>query len=324
MMQQQHLRQMQQNEEDEDDWKREGGTVQEQLREHQQQQQLNGTGSRNRHAQEQQQMVDPVSDRHPYPLHQRGRGHLEDLSVQHRDVRVVEGRAQLPTIDMVEVGSGRNRSRRRRSRKGDADSPYFERIQMDESMYLGKNEGQSRRPSEIDDQRKYPHDLRIQIAQHETTMDDLERRLENECCLRLEVEEVLQIVTGTLNTERAQNERKIQLLENQVHEHTVREEKLLEKVRHLERDLQRIHSKKHEMMQQGSRIKENEDREQQDVTGMNASLLPRRERSESRLVSSQWQDEAMAVAYFSEPSSAVAEEQHRVRMAQSLSHFFGI
>ncbi|GBG25148.1 Pre-rRNA-processing protein IPI1 [Hondaea fermentalgiana] len=177
--------------------------------------------------------------------------------------------------------------------------------------------------------------------------DDLEKRLETEASHKLALERRLQAKSEAHANERTQLNNTITGLQEKIQERAAQENILEEKLRRLERELYRMHQRKHEIVQQVRRQEAEERAADQeasqriraqtaarggqdlaagaDATG-SSSALPARasdaRTSVNRHSRQQNQDEAMAVAYFSQPSSALAEEQNRFRMAESLGHFF--
>lgn len=124
------------------------------------------------------------------------------------------------------------------------------------------------------------------------------------------------------------------------------EEKLSERLRRLERELYRVHKKRHEMISESRRQdpqkRIDEDNIQtgrmQPTASHSVTILSGAEkdhngqhelRSETSILTSTAQTnqrirkDSLSMSLFPHPSQALAEEQNRSRMIQSLSDFFG-
>ena len=139
----------------------------------------------------------------------------------------------------------------------------------------------------------------------------------------MDLEQELLLRKSESEAEAANYRKRISELENMVSARQQHEVVLNDKLRRLERELYRMHQRKHDLVQQ---VRRQEAQERAD--GAQAAQRVRVQGGEQarkvERIQQQTQDEAMAMAYFSQPSQELAEEVNRFRMIQSLSHFFSI
>mmetsp|Transcript_7643 Transcript_7643/g.12365 ORF Transcript_7643/g.12365 Transcript_7643/m.12365 type:complete len:267 (-) Transcript_7643:35-835(-) len=241
--------------------------------------------------------------------------------------------------EKVASGFQEDDGRRRRPRRsmhhgseGGSQRPYFERIDEFNGDF-DKRDGYVRRLEvELEDYKKLCDESKRRLSALEYINDDLEKRLEAEACRRFNLESELETGKEEYKQGRRVLTTKINTLEEKLLEKELQEAKMNDQLRRLERELYRMHQKKHEIVKEVRR-QEAQDRadgaEASQILRAQAAAIEGRSgpvsssrRGVAERRTNQLQDEAMAVAYFSQPSPALAEEQSRFRMAQSLGQFF--
>ncbi len=266
------------------------------------------------------------------------------------------------------------RRRRRRSRVqgsddashgggGGSQRPYFERLDEVNGSFDRRDGHVRRLELELEEAKRTGEESRRRLSALEYINDDLERRLESEACRRLDLERELHQALEGAEAERAAAVQRFAELERSLRAKAAVEDQLTEKLRRLERELYRMHQKKHEIVLEARRqeaLERAEGVEAAQRIRAQASAASGAEEAPSAAAAAvaaatahagsraapagpqpaprtgaqegartpsaarhSLQDEAMAVAYFSRPSPALAEEQNRFRMTQALGRFLG-
>jgi hypothetical protein len=271
------------------------------------------------------------------------------------------------------------RRRRRRSRlqgsddashggselRGGSQRPYFERLDEVNGSFDRRDGHVRRLELELEEAKRTGEESRRRLSALEYINDDLERRLESEACRRLDLERELQKALEGAEAGRAAAVHRFAELERSLRAKAAVEDQLTEKLRRLERELYRMHQKKHEIVLEARRQEAQERAEGAEAAqriraqasaatgaeeppsapGSAAAAAAAAAPAGSRAAAAgphpaprsgaqegarnpsaarhSLQDEAMAVAYFSRPSPALAEEQNRFRMTQALGRFLG-
>jgi len=251
----------------------------------------------------------------------------------------------------TDPSSTSRRRRRRSTRHGNEDGgerPFFERLEEANGNMDKRDDYVRRLEMQLDEYKRLADESKRRLSALEYINDDLEKRLETEAARKLDLDRQLQSSKDAHKHERGILTERIETLESQLRDRAAQETTLNEKLRRIEKELYRMHQRKHEIVQQVRRQEAEDRAADQEAsqriraqaaarTGQDSVNLetgsssqgpqttPNADRnlqSDQRARRQQNQDEAMAVAYFSQPSSALAEQQHRFRMAESLGHFF--
>lgn len=243
--------------------------------------------------------------------------------------------------------------------RGGSQRPYFERLDEVNGSFDRRDGHVRRLELELEEAKRTGEESRRRLSALEYINDDLERRLESEACRRLDLERELQQALEGAEAERAAAVQRLAELERSLRAKAAVEDQITEKLRRLERELYRMHQKKHEIVLEARRqeaLERAEGAEAAQRIRAQASAASGAEEAPSAAAAAtahagsraapagpqpaprtgaqegarnpsaarhSLQDEAMAVAYFSRPSPALAEEHNRFRMTQALGRFLG-
>jgi len=174
---------------------------------------------------------------------------------------------------------------------------------------------------ELEESKRVAEDSKRRLNALIYIADDLEKRLESEAGLRLVLEEEMETMRADSLQKEHDLHHVIETMEQKLQSKQLQENKLTDQLVRLERELYRMHQKKHEIVKE---IRRQEAQDRADGASAIEIIRAQAGKQAEPRPKNELQDEAMAVAYFSQPTPALAEEQGRFRTTQFLAQFLGL